>query len=43
MKTEKKILSLVNHGFKPSTLLKLNENQINLLHSKLLESKKENK
>ena len=37
MKTEKKILSLVEHGFKPSTLLKLNENQINLLFNKLQE------
>ena len=43
MKTEKKILSLVSHGFKTSTLLKLNENQINLLYTKLTESKKENK
>jgi len=43
MKTNNKIHSLINHGFKTSTLLKLNENQIDLLYSKLLESKKENK
>lgn len=37
MKTNKKIISLVEHGFKPSTLLKLNENQINALYVRLLE------
>jgi hypothetical protein len=42
MKTEKKILSLVNHGFKTSTLLKLNENQINLLFNKLQEQTQPN-
>jgi hypothetical protein len=43
MKTNKKIIDLLNHGFNHSTLFKLNENQINVLHGKLVESKKEQK
>jgi len=37
MKTNKKILALLNHGFKESTLTKLNENQIGVLYDKLME------
>jgi len=37
MKTNKKIIDLLNHGFSHSTLFKLNENQINVLHKRLLE------
>ena len=43
MKTDKKILSLINTGLNGSTLNELNENQINALYKRLLESKKENK
>jgi len=37
MKTERKILDLIQHGFKPTTIKKLNENQINALHIRLME------
>lgn len=37
MKTNKKIQSLLNHGFKPSTILQLKEGEINILYKKILE------
>ena len=43
MNTNNKILSLINHGFSGSLISELNENQINSLHKRLVESKKENK
>lgn len=43
MKNNKKILSLLNHGFKGSLLNTLNESQIDLLYSRLVENKKETK
>ena len=38
MKNNKKILSLLNHGFKGSLLNKLNESQIDSLYSRLVEN-----
>lgn len=38
-----KIKSLLTHGFNEGFISKLNENQVNVLYKKLLESKKENK
>lgn len=43
MKNNKKILSLLNHGFKGSLLNTLNEAQINSMYSRLVENKKETK
>ena len=43
MKNNKKILKLVEHGLKSSTLAELNEKQIDALYNRLVESKKENK
>jgi hypothetical protein len=43
MNTNIKILDLVNHGFSGSLISELNENQINSLHKRLTESKKESK
>jgi len=43
MKSNIKILKLVEHGLKGSTLAELNERQIDALYSRLVESKKENK
>ena len=43
MNTNIKILDLVNHGFSGTLISELNENQINSLHKRLTESKKENK
>ena len=43
MKTNKKLLSLVEHGFKPSTLMKMSDPQIHSLYVRLIESKKESK
>jgi len=43
MKNNKKILKLVEHGLKGSTLAELNEKQIDALYQRLIESKKENK
>ena len=40
MKTNKKILSLMNHGFDAKLLSSLNENQINSMYNRLVESKK---
>lgn len=42
MKNNKK-LALVKHGFKNDLLSSLNENQINALYNRLVESKKETK
>jgi hypothetical protein len=41
MKNNKKILKLVEHGLKGSTLAELNEKQIDALYDRLVESKKE--
>jgi hypothetical protein len=44
MKTNnRKILQLVNHGFSGSLLSELNENQINSLHKRLVEAKRDTK
>jgi hypothetical protein len=43
MKANKKFMELLNHGFSDSLLSSLNENQIDSLHQRLEESKKENK
>jgi len=43
MNNSNKILSLINHGFSGSLISELNENQINSLHKRLVEAKKENK
>lgn len=43
MKNNKKILSLLNHGFKGSLLNNLNETQIDSLYIRLVENKKETK
>jgi hypothetical protein len=44
MKTNnRKILELVNHGFSGSLLSELNENQINSLHKRLVEAKRDTK
>lgn len=43
MKNNNKILDLINHGFSGSLISGLNESQINSLHKRLVESKKENK
>ena len=43
MNTNIKILDLVNHGFSGTLISELNENQINSLHKRLTESKKESK
>ena len=44
MKTSnKKILQLINHGFSGNLLSDLNEGQINALHKRLVESKKDTK
>ena len=43
MKTSEKILNLVEYGMKASTLIDFSDKQINLLHKRLVESKKENK
>lgn len=43
MKNNKKILKLVEHGLKSSTLAELNEKQIDALYNRLVEAKKENK
>lgn len=43
MKANNKILKLVEHGLKSSTLAELNSKQIDALYSRLMESKKENK
>ena len=43
MKSNKKILSLLNHGFKGSLLNNLNEAQIDSLYIRLVENKKETK
>ena len=43
MKNNKKVLSLLNHGFKGSLLNNLNEAQIDSLYSRLVENKKETK
>jgi hypothetical protein len=43
MKANKKIMELLNHGFSNSLLSNLNERQIDSLHQRLEESKKENK
>lgn len=43
MKTNRQILKLVETGFKTSTLKKLNDNQINALYTRLVESSKETK
>ena len=43
MNTNKKVLDLINHGISGKFLSKLTESQINIVHSKLMESKKENK
>lgn len=43
MKSNKKILSLLNHGFKGSLLNNLNESQIDSLYKRLVENKKETK
>lgn len=43
MKNNKKILSLLNHGFKGSLLNNLNESQIDSLYKRLVENKKETK
>ena len=37
MKTNKQIFRLMEHGFKPSTLERLNERQINVLYNRLVE------
>ena len=37
MNTNKKIFALVEHGFKPSTLMKLTDNQIGLMYERLME------
>jgi len=37
MNTNKKIFTLVEHGFKPSTLMKLTDNQISMMYSRLME------
>jgi len=39
MKTNDKLLHLINHGFSGSLLGKLNENQVNVLYKKLVDSK----
>jgi len=38
MKNNKKILKLVEHGLKGSTLAELNEKQIDALYQRLIES-----
>jgi hypothetical protein len=43
MNTNRKILDLVNHGFSGTLISELNDNQINSLHKRLTESKKETK
>ena len=43
MNTNRKILDLVNHGFSGTLISELNEGQINSLHKRLTESKKETK
>jgi len=43
MKINKKVLNLINHGLSGKMLSNLNENQIDTLYQRLLESKKENK
>jgi hypothetical protein len=43
MKTNDKLLHLLNHGFSGHLLGELNESQVNTLYKKLVESKKENK
>ncbi len=41
MKTNDKLLHLLNHGFSGNLLGELNESQVNVLYRKLVESKKE--
>jgi hypothetical protein len=41
MKTNDKIINLVESGFKVSFLINLSEGQLDTLHNKLMESKKE--
>ena len=43
MKTKDKVLRLLNHGFNSDLLSQLNENQIEALHKRLVEAKKESK
>lgn len=43
MKTNDKLLHLLNHGFSGNLLGELNESQVNVLYKKLVESKKEPK
>jgi hypothetical protein len=43
MNINNKILDLIRYGINKNMISGLNENQINLLHNRLLESKKENK